>query len=181
MKDLDFQKTFVATYRSFMTPEEFFEKLVECYDVQQTMSSITPEQYQKTVVLPVRLRVCNILTAWIGSAFIDLDGPLLEKIESFCKTRLVQDNFEGLKAKILASIKKAHEAALKNRRQSSILKQGKLFNPKEMKKLPLKTMFDMHSRQLAEQLTVIDWQIFSQIAVRSKIMIVFIFFFFGLK
>lgn len=164
--DLDFQKTFVATYRSFMTPEEFFDKLIECYDVQQPVGSLTPEHYQRTVVLPVRLRVGNILTAWIGSAFIDLDGPLLEKIEAFCTTRLVSDGFEGLKTKILTSIKKAHEAALQNRRQSSMLKQGKLFNPKEMKKMPLKTLLDVPSMQVAEQLTWIDWQIFSQIAVR---------------
>lgn len=150
-----------------MTPEEFFNKLLECYDVQKPMGGLSAEQYQRTVVLPVRLRVGNILTAWIGSAFIDLDGPLLESIENFCNTLLVQDGFEGLKTKILTSIKKAHEAALHNRRQSSILKQGKLFNPKEAKKLPLKTLLDVPSMQVAEQLTWIDWQIFSQIAVSN--------------
>jgi hypothetical protein len=150
-----------------MTPEEFFEKLLQCYNVQQPVGALTPEQYQKTVVLPIRLRVCNILTAWVGSAFIDLDGQLLSKIETFCNTRLVQDGFEGLKVKILSSIKKAHETALKSRRQSSVLKQGKLFNPKDVKKLPLNALLEIPSKQIAEQLTLLDWQIFSQIAVRT--------------
>lgn len=96
-QDITFQKTFVTTYRSFTTPEAFFRKLRQRFnmDIPHLPPSVSPSEYRKLFILPVQLRVINVMRQWIDTSIFDMDDALIERIRAFISTELDQDTFRG--------------------------------------------------------------------------------------
>lgn len=67
--------TFIATYRSFTTPEILLQKLVERYEVPPEISS----QSKKVV----QSKVCVVMKRWIETFTDDEEKALIEKIQQW--------------------------------------------------------------------------------------------------
>jgi len=93
-QDIVLQKTFITTYRSFTTPEKLFRKLRQRYamKVPHLPPSVSREEYHKLFVMPVQLRIINVLKQWMEMSFFDFSDQLIEKIRTFINTDLVNDN-----------------------------------------------------------------------------------------
>jgi hypothetical protein len=93
VSEIDYPKAFLTTYRSFTTPEKFWSKILESYNVhllQQTINTsgkvptmITKNQLTPDYIKTIRLRVCNVLNSWITLAFHDLHPKLVKEIGMF--------------------------------------------------------------------------------------------------
>ena len=96
-QDITFQKTFVTTYRSFTTPETFFRKLRQRFnmDIPHLPPSVSPSEYRKLFILPVQLRVINVLRQWIDTSIFDINDALVARIRTFIATELDHEAFRN--------------------------------------------------------------------------------------
>jgi len=89
--DSNFIATFLLTYRSFCTSEEFFDMIVKRFMIQPP-EELTPEQlevWQEKKQTPVRLRVFNIMKTWLETYYIDgEDSHCLERMKEFASTTM---------------------------------------------------------------------------------------------
>ena len=88
-QDITYQKTFITAYRSFTTPARLFDKLMERYEVRvpHLPPSVAPGEYHRLFVLPVQLRIINVLKQWMEASFDDFDAALVARVRAFV-TRL---------------------------------------------------------------------------------------------
>jgi hypothetical protein len=96
-QDIVLQKTFIVTYRSFTTPEMLFRKLLQRYamKVPHLPPSVSREEYHKLFVLPVQLRIINVVKQWMESSFFDFSDALISKLRRFINDVLIADNHTG--------------------------------------------------------------------------------------
>jgi hypothetical protein len=169
VSEIDYPKAFLTTYRSFTTPEKFWYKILESYDLhllQQQIAAngkmptmIKKDQLRADYIKTVRLRVCNVLNSWITIAFHDLSPNLIKEIEEFVTKRLSSDGLDAPKAKILASLKKQQEKLKAERLQNPVA--HRLTVNKEI--ISVASLVKIPTKDIAEQLTYIDWQLYYQI------------------
>jgi son of sevenless-like protein len=89
--DSNFIATFLLTYRSFCTTDEFFDMLVKRFMIQppENISAEELEVWQEKKQTPVRLRVFNIMKTWLETYYIDgQDSHCLERMREFATTTM---------------------------------------------------------------------------------------------
>jgi son of sevenless-like protein len=82
-----FVYTFLLTLRNFTTPIELLEKLISRYNVAPNQP-VTDKDFQKfkiDVLLPIRLRICQVLRLWLARHGRDFrqSPEALERLNSF--------------------------------------------------------------------------------------------------
>eukprot|EP00005_Dracoamoeba_jomungandri_P011401 CAMPEP_0174275426 /NCGR_PEP_ID=MMETSP0439-20130205/59818_1 /TAXON_ID=0 /ORGANISM="Stereomyxa ramosa, Strain Chinc5" /LENGTH=743 /DNA_ID=CAMNT_0015367527 /DNA_START=239 /DNA_END=2470 /DNA_ORIENTATION=- len=93
--DLDFLKTFIFTFQSFAHPYQLFEKLLQRYNVPlSTKGDRSVVEWNQQVVMPIQIRVVNMLTMWIRTRFQDFDYYLLKKVNHFIENQLAKDGHQ---------------------------------------------------------------------------------------
>jgi hypothetical protein len=92
-QDHVFRKTFIHTYKSFITSEKLLAKLIERYNMPRP-NELTESEFQNTVQTPIRLRVINAIKYWIDQAFDDIESDVVASIVSFIDNSIEPD---GLK------------------------------------------------------------------------------------
>ena len=188
--DLDFMKTVLLTYQSFTTPSIFLRKLIERYHVPRRMDE--PFDTFEKRRLKIQLRVCNVLQQWTKkyyTDFIDAEGThtitimrqdvqrrlgdtkdmLLSQVLQFSETILVQDH------PTLGRQLRKHVMKI---RDGSILTQTATFKHSAPPPLPIMskaasvatdpsklTMFSHSPEEIARQLTIMEFDLFSKIMV----------------
>lgn len=79
---------FLLTYRSFTTPEEFLNKLILRFNTPPPDKDISCQDFQKwynSTLLPIRLRICQIINHWLEKYFYDFreDEKLRQALQDF--------------------------------------------------------------------------------------------------
>ncbi|KAJ1984973.1 hypothetical protein H4R34_000316 [Dimargaris verticillata] len=93
--DSEFISTFLLTFRSFCSPQRFVSILIARFQCAQPedLSDVEAQQWQQKKQLPIRLRVINVIKAWLESYFFDDEdascvAPLREFVENVVRANM---------------------------------------------------------------------------------------------
>jgi hypothetical protein len=75
--DLAFLRTFLLTYKTFVTPYELFCKLKQRHDIPKSLP------LPASTVQNIHVRVYNVMKQWIQTAFLDWDQELCDECRSW--------------------------------------------------------------------------------------------------
>lgn len=176
--DVAFMKSFLATYRSFTTPEELWGKLLERYNVPPN-SDFSDETYKQQVILPIHLRVANVIGMWLALNYMDISETLMVHIEHFVDSTVATGEAKGLQRKLKSAVEKSQSdkrlrETLENSKYSRV-RAGGAERAKAFKQVMMTArnarldpfLFfnedDIDPQLIAEQLTALDWSLFSKI------------------
>lgn len=182
--DPTFIRVFLTTYRSFCTPMELLQLLIERYNIpepnlvyEQTNTDFETDKlhkssqredwkrYRKEFVQPVQIRVLNVLRHWVDHHFYDFerDPALLHELESFLETV----NGKSMR-KWVESLKKIIH---RKREQEESHKQITFafgFSPPPIEyhlRVPETeiSLLTLHPLELARQLTIFEFEMFKTV------------------
>ncbi|CEP09488.1 hypothetical protein [Parasitella parasitica] len=162
--DMNFINTFLLTYRSFCTSMDLLDLLEARYNLQ-CPPGLPKEDifiWEEKKLKLVRLRVFNVLKNWLESYYNEDDSALLDRLlqftqsnikktlkfsngqlESLIQRRRNSDTMDGHKKMILTLPAPPEPIFPKNRRRFKLL--------------------DIDSLEMARQLTIIDFRLYSAI------------------
>ncbi|ESO85451.1 hypothetical protein LOTGIDRAFT_210797 [Lottia gigantea] len=176
--DPKFVRTFLTTYRSFCSPHELLDLLIERFDIpdievcNDDISTNTVEidpnlktredlkRFRKEYVKPVKFRMVNVLKHWVDQHFYDFerDETLLTKLKDFLAT---------VKGK---AMKKMAESILKVicRRRESVNAEREITYQTELPAIEwhltkIYTEFDLmtlHPVEIARQVTLLEFDLY---------------------
>ncbi|XP_065185119.1 uncharacterized protein LOC135815714 isoform X2 [Sycon ciliatum] len=102
--DTEFAQVFYNTFHLFMTPEQFLEELLARFNTQVPEDVTEKQDYMSNVIIPVQLRVCSALRAWLR-----YDGASLLRQEDFSRMLTDIDRmFPSAHRHMLALIRKCN-------------------------------------------------------------------------
>lgn len=162
--NMTFLKTFLLTYTTFTTAEKLLHKLIERYHVPQDRKppNIRPEDWNTTTLMPIRLRVCNVLRKWIEEFEDELSSTrLLRTLKTFLETTLKPDGYV-----VLAE---AMSAALARKMKQREIPPATITEPPPEPKVPRNvfspslSLMDINDEELARQLTLMEFETFRAI------------------
>jgi hypothetical protein len=155
--------SFLATYRTFSTPHELFDLLVARFKMPQPKDK-TPEnmeKYNTKMLVPVRLRVVNVLKTWIDKHYYDFenDAELKKKLLGFIEGPLSQN------ATWSGSMRQQVQKKDEMRNHNPYTNKDYTGAPQSILPAPTvdpiaATLFDIDSEELARQLTLMHHEIF---------------------
>lgn len=144
-------KTFVTTYRSMATPGEVLKRLIERWEVPAERESES---------VPIRLRVVNLLRAWLEANFKDFATADIARLRDFVDSKLMNSPSHAKFGVLISEF-------LKKKLTSHVddVKQT-LVELKLDPKIPLSpskfiTVFD--EMEIAKQLTLVEFSIYRSI------------------
>ncbi|CAG8644052.1 40260_t:CDS:10 [Gigaspora margarita] len=150
--DSSFIATFLLTYRSFCTTEQFFDMLTKRFMIQapDNLSSEQLELWQEKKQTPVRLRVFNIMKSWLENYYIDdKDSYCLERIREFAGTTMHEHMAFA-----------AVNAVFKEMIPNNTMSPPPSIKPKNLKKIKF---LDLDPLEIARQLTIIEAKLYNKI------------------
>eukprot|EP01098_Paradermamoeba_levis_P016727 TRINITY_DN9231_c0_g1_i1.p1 TRINITY_DN9231_c0_g1~~TRINITY_DN9231_c0_g1_i1.p1 ORF type:complete len:652 (-),score=199.83 TRINITY_DN9231_c0_g1_i1:128-2083(-) len=163
--DLNYVKTFLMTYQSFTTPEKLLSKLIQRYHVPQ-QEGISEQEWKNTIVMPIQLRVCNVIKKWVEEYFTDFENndKLIQMFQNFTEVTLRLDGNSNLSK----SLSNALQRKLKG--ESADKKETVFSADPPEPKVPVRTifssnltLFDVDEEEIARQLTLVEFEIYSSI------------------
>ncbi|KAF1807231.1 ras guanine nucleotide exchange factor domain-containing protein [Mucor lusitanicus] len=161
--DTNFIATFLLTYRSFCTTEEFISLLEDRYNLLPP-ERLTPEQLELWTERKqklIRLRVFNVLKNWLENSYIDEDEYLLSRIEHFTNTS-IRDSSAFAANQLQKLIRRRLESAhgeMKKIVQNPISGPDPIY-PKNVMNIQL---FDTDPLEMSRQLSIMDFKLYSSI------------------
>ncbi|KAG2173976.1 hypothetical protein INT44_000090, partial [Umbelopsis vinacea] len=163
--DMNFIATFLLTYRSFCTTEELISHLQRRYTLappeELTMEEL--EIWVEKKLKLVRLRVFNVLKTWIENYYYQEDYGVLENLRQFTVT-VIRDTLtfpaEQLERLINMRLEKDKQSEMKKMISNNNSIAPMPILPRNLKRIRL---LDLDSVELARQLTIIDFKLYSAI------------------
>jgi len=174
------------SYRNFVKPKFFLQKLLERFDVPALQISSPPSnipigQYSSLedayfnidVKTNIQLTVGKILLEWVENYYFDFDDKMVRQLNNFCSTRLVESGLTFLSKKIINAMKMSSrlfpwqeykktpnvELELESRNVSRSVSGSLRTNTIEQRL----TLLRIEAKDLAETLTVMDNTIYKKI------------------
>ncbi|CAF3768719.1 unnamed protein product [Rotaria sp. Silwood1] len=127
-----FVKSFLMTYKSYCTPLELLNLLIERYNIPEPASAYlyTEQQlkkFRKEYIQPIKLRVLNVIRQWVDKYFNDLiesNDHVLEQLQTFLQSIPDTGGLYQFKTSILKLIDKQtidyQDPSKKNQQQDLI-------------------------------------------------------------
>eukprot|EP01133_Synstelium_polycarpum_P000183 gene183-221_t len=164
--DLEYAKTFLMTYQSFTTSEQLLQKLIQRYHVPQKQGQ--SEEEWKKIAIPIQLRVVNILKTWIKDNFSDFNDRLIQTIKAFCENLRHEGNnshSSRIMTTLNSKIKGGGGDDDEDDKKSKTIFAMSAPEPKVPKNIWSQSLniFDVDEEEIARQLTLIDFEVFSNI------------------
>ncbi len=150
--NLQLTQIFLSTFKSFTTSGELWAKLMERYNCP----SVVPEAERKQI----RTRVCLFLKKWMESRSTgDLTPDLQMQIMNFIENNLVADGLQEMQTVLLRVMTgtSTEKVFVLDRRN---VPKPKLPKVKTVEKM---TVLDLDPLELARQITIKAWEIFTRI------------------
>lgn len=157
--DLSFVQTFLTTYTLFTTPDLLFKKLKQRYNYPN-FEHASDQEYRKKV-LPIQVRVINVIKQWTEEHKEDFTEPLIEKLKDFLCT-VVKKNHPRQALALADSIDKYFYSYTPPHDFDYGAKAPKPIVPKNIFSESL-TWEDIDDEELARQFTLIEFDYYRQI------------------
>eukprot|EP01104_Vermistella_antarctica_P009701 TRINITY_DN2514_c0_g1_i4.p1 TRINITY_DN2514_c0_g1~~TRINITY_DN2514_c0_g1_i4.p1 ORF type:complete len:427 (+),score=135.88 TRINITY_DN2514_c0_g1_i4:380-1660(+) len=159
--DMGFQKTFLMTYQSFASPEQLMSKLIERFHIPPELDM------NPTRALKIKLRVGNVIKKWVESYTTDFDRKLQRMLKEFLG-ELSGETDKTISALRESIAKSTSKSLAKTDGDNLLVRQFRTqpLEPKVNMKLifsPELKWIDIDSEELARQLTLMDFGVYSAI------------------
>ncbi|KAI7905568.1 ras guanine nucleotide exchange factor domain-containing protein [Cokeromyces recurvatus] len=163
--DMNFNSTFLLTYRSFCTSMELLELLEARYNIQPPPDLLPDEleiwanKKQKLV----RLRVFNVLKIWLEQYYYEEDSIILDRLLHFTNTSIKQSlSFSAYQLERLIQKRKevSNDIPLKKLVSTQPQDLPEPILPRNLKKFRL---LDVDPTEMARQLTLMDFKLYNAI------------------
>ncbi|KAJ6253035.1 ras guanine nucleotide exchange factor i-related [Anaeramoeba flamelloides] len=156
-----FLYVFLMTYQSFTTPWKLLYKLFQRFDVPNKVNERfnTQKEFENYKKI-VQVKTINVIKTWLDRHFSDFSEGLLEELKQWISNEeLKNQKNKTLLNQIRSTIKYKGE---KHRIETSL---QEIPEPKVPKNIfsPTLSIFDIDEIEVARQITLIDFEIFSQI------------------
>ncbi|KAK4511254.1 uncharacterized protein ATC70_012469 [Mucor velutinosus] len=161
--DMNFNSTFLLTYRSFCTSMELLELLEARYNIQPP-ADLTPEELEIWVTKKqklIRLRVFNVLKIWLEQYYYEEDSVILDRLLFFTNTS-IKDTLSFSAYQLERLIHKRKDAC-KNLKKLVITQQQDSPDPILPRNLKKFRLLDLDTTEMARQLTLMDFKLYSSI------------------
>eukprot|EP00026_Physarum_polycephalum_P002344 Phypoly_transcript_02350.p1 GENE.Phypoly_transcript_02350~~Phypoly_transcript_02350.p1 ORF type:complete len:840 (+),score=167.09 Phypoly_transcript_02350:149-2668(+) len=155
--DTDYMKMFITMYESFTNPYILLEKLTQRHNVPPTVDS--------SRVLALQLRVCVLLKYWVDNHGDEVDDDVASRIGQFIETVLVPAGQTEMAHLLSEQLRKKTEA--RSAKAASLAHIPSHILPLADFSSPADLLLLTPPSILAEQLTLIDFDIFKDIEPRE--------------
>ncbi|KAH8549637.1 ras guanine nucleotide exchange factor domain-containing protein [Umbelopsis sp. PMI_123] len=164
--DSKFINTFLLTYRSFCTTDEWFDLLMQRYNLPAP-AGLTPEEIdiwgEKKLKL-VRLRVFNVIKTWLENFYNEEeDQHIIARIMEFAEVT-IRESMQFASEQLIKLVRKRMDTDDNSQFRKMTLTTGTpappAILPKNMKRVRL---LDIDPLEIARQLTVMDSRLYIKI------------------
>ncbi|KAG2214274.1 hypothetical protein INT47_000830 [Mucor saturninus] len=161
--DMNFNNTFLLTYRSFCTSMELLELLEARYNIKPPhgLSSQQLEIWTTKKQKLIRLRVFNVLKIWLEQYYYEEDSVILDRLLFFTNTS-IKDTLSFSAYQLERLIQKRKEAC-KDLKKLIITQQVETPDPILPRNLKKFRLLDIDYIEMARQLTMMDFKMYSAI------------------
>ncbi|KAJ3435491.1 ras guanine nucleotide exchange factor i-related [Anaeramoeba flamelloides] len=154
---------FLMTYQSFTSPGKLLLKLFQRHQPPEELNERLNQKTEKEIELELRtikLRTFHLLKKWIENHFSDFNEGLLGEVNEFIERNINDPDEKNL----MEILKKAIKNQIKGDNKEKINLQTPP-EPKVPKNIfsELLTLFDIDEEEIARQISIIDFDIFSKI------------------
>ncbi|KAI8890854.1 ras GEF [Backusella circina FSU 941] len=161
--DMNFNNTFLLTYRSFCSSRELLELLQARYNIQPP-EGLTSEELDIWISKKqklIRLRVFNVLKIWLEQYYYEEDSVILDRLLHFTSTS-IKDSLSFSAHQLERLIQKRKEAC-KDLKKLVITHQVDSPDPILPRNLKKFRLLDLDTTEMARQLTIMDFKLYSSI------------------
>jgi son of sevenless len=170
--DLTTRFVFLLTYRSFTTAEELLELLAARYfvPVPDNLSHQEIQRFKAQRLDRIQIRVCAVLKNWMEEHFSDFEEnpqlcvrlqELLDEMVVFSASKLSRQLARALRRLLLRQGKKDRSGFIRNMPHPAPIMDEKIDASAPV------VIQNVHPLEIARQLTLLDFDIFSKIAPRE--------------
>lgn len=165
--DSNFVATFLLTYRSFGTTEEFFTLLFRRFSVMAPigLDDYEMEEWTQRKLTPIRLRVMNIIKSWLEAYYLEdeeEDRQILPRIKEFCEANLMHETISFTAVQLMKLVEKRETSDGSFRRMVLNLstQAPQPITPRNLKRI---RFMDLDPLELARQLTILETNIYNRV------------------
>eukprot|EP01128_Nolandella_sp_AFSM9_P005157 TRINITY_DN2457_c0_g1_i1.p1 TRINITY_DN2457_c0_g1~~TRINITY_DN2457_c0_g1_i1.p1 ORF type:complete len:870 (-),score=175.46 TRINITY_DN2457_c0_g1_i1:2142-4751(-) len=153
LSDMRFTKTFLVCFKAFVTPRVLFRKLMQRYQVPDSVPAALAKTYQ--------VRTVNAIVKWLQINASDWDQELVAQLDKFI-FELDSSGSSGLAKKLQNELYDVLSGISKELRASINVPPPNPIIPKD--RTPGLSLFlNLDSLEIARQITLMDWRVFSRI------------------
>ncbi|KAJ3452408.1 ras guanine nucleotide exchange factor i-related [Anaeramoeba flamelloides] len=161
-KDPRFVKIFLMTYQSFTSPGKLLYKLFEAFHVPDKLKgeNETKKEFEERK-FQLETNILNILRYWLLVHFNDFSEALVDEIQNFISENLIKQSRFEFTSSLRSIISLQQKGGIVN----TNTEEAPPPEPKVPKNLFSKqlNLFDFHAIELARQISISDFEIFSKI------------------